>query len=115
MPGMLGSRAKARARKNARAHVRMAHATLRKAVKKLVTARILGNRGKTARAKKAAKIGQRALRRAVGHYTKAAHAKARVRTARFKGRFTARKRGGGGGGGLLGSLGGIVSGLLGGI
>lgn len=109
---VMGPRVKARAKKNVRMHVTKGHATLRKAVKKLVTARVLKNHGKTVRAKRAATLGRKALVKAVAHYTRAAHAKARVK-AKVKSRFTAQKRGGSGG--ILGTILGGLGGLLGGI
>jgi hypothetical protein len=107
----MGPRVKVRAKKNVRMHVSQGHATLRRAVKKLVTARVLNKQGKKAMAKRAATLGRKAMAKAVSHYTKAAHTKARIKT-----RFTARKRrGGGGGGGVLGTILGGLGGILGGI
>jgi len=104
-----------RIRKRVKMHVKKGHVSLRKAVKKLVIARVLSKHGKTKRAIMARKAGRRALTRALGHYTKATNAKVQARVA------ARRRMGGGGGGGgfnlgnILGSAGGIVSGLLGAI
>lgn len=104
--------AKPKAKKAAHAHVMKGHAALKKAVRKLIVARVLKNRGKTERATRMTKLGQRTLRRAVSHYTRAAHTKAKV-----KSRLKPARRGGSGGGlgGILGGLGGVLGGILGGI
>jgi hypothetical protein len=104
-----------KAKKVATAHVKKGRVALKRAMKKLVVARVLAKRGKTARAAKVRKVGQRALTKAVGHLSTAVHTKAKVRS-RVK--ALRRRRGGGGGGGgssilnTIGSIAGTVLGFL---
>jgi len=99
-------------KKRARMHVVKGHATLKRAVRKLVIARVLKNRGKTAKAVQARKAGQKALTGAVGHYTRAVTLKSRVSA---RGRRHGSGSSGSSGGGFLSGILNTVTGILGGI
>jgi len=113
MPGM-GHGVTANAKKIANVHTNKGHAILKRAIKKLVLANVFKKHGKPLKAAKTARFGKKALNKAIGHYTRAAHAKAKIRS-RFKAH---KRRGGGGGGGLggiIGTVGNVLGGILGGI
>jgi len=119
MPGMVGARVE---KKRATAHVKKGHMALKRAIRKLVIARVLRKKGMLKKAAKARKAGSKVLNRALGHYTRATTMRVKAR-AKTRVKPNRRRMGGSGGssgsggflGGILNTIGPVLGGILGGI